>query len=115
MVYHYISPDMKQRALQLLQEGWEMDEIVNALDVSPKSIGWWSGNYEAFGHVKKPSALQGRRHALNAAALANVTELIRESPFFWTKSLNGWPSIMTNQSTPVLSIALCKILVSHTR
>jgi len=46
MVYHYISSDMKQQALQILQEDWEMDEIVNALDVSPKSIGQWSGNYK---------------------------------------------------------------------
>jgi len=34
MVYRYISPDMKRRALELLQEGWEVKEAVEALDVS---------------------------------------------------------------------------------
>jgi hypothetical protein len=38
MVYRYISPDMKRRALELLQEGWEVKEAVEVLDVS-KSIG----------------------------------------------------------------------------
>jgi hypothetical protein len=28
MVYRYISPDMKQQAPELLQEGWEIKEVV---------------------------------------------------------------------------------------
>ena len=77
MVYGYISPDIKQRALKLLQEGWDVKEVVEALNVSMKSMARWSGNY---GHVVKQSSLRGRRYALNAAALADVTDLICDSP-----------------------------------
>jgi hypothetical protein len=46
---------------------------VEGLDVSAKSIGHWSDN---FGHVERPPSLQGRPRALNAAALADVNELV---------------------------------------
>jgi hypothetical protein len=39
MVYRKISADMKKRALQMLDEGWDVDEIVDALHVSSESIG----------------------------------------------------------------------------
>ena len=70
---------------ELLQEGWEVKEVVEALDVLTKSNGQWSGDYEEFGYVVKQSSLRGRRRALNAATLAEVTELVRESPspFHW--------------------------------
>ena len=41
MVYRYISPDIKKRALQILDEGWdveETEEIVDILAMSSKSI-----------------------------------------------------------------------------
>jgi hypothetical protein len=38
---------MKQRALQLLHEGWEISDI----DVSGKSIERWASNYEEQGHI----------------------------------------------------------------
>jgi len=60
MVYRKISSDMKKRALQLLEEGWEVSEIADALGVSTKSIPRWNGNYEVHGHVNPPSALRGR-------------------------------------------------------
>jgi len=40
MVNRNISPDMKQRALQLIDEGWELAEV-DALGVSAKSIERW--------------------------------------------------------------------------
>jgi len=38
MVFQHISPDMKQQALKLLQDGWDMKVIVDTLGVSSKSI-----------------------------------------------------------------------------
>ena len=38
MVYHKISPDMKQRALQLIDEGWEMQDVTDILGLASKSI-----------------------------------------------------------------------------
>jgi transposase-like protein len=53
MVYRTVSVDMKQRALQLLDSGWTIEEIVDALGVSTKSIERWSHNYETQGCVDK--------------------------------------------------------------
>ena len=39
MVYHKISHDMKQRALQLIDEGWEMQDVVDVLGVAVVSQG----------------------------------------------------------------------------
>jgi hypothetical protein len=38
MGYRNISADMKQRALQLIDEGWEMAEVAEVLNVFSKSI-----------------------------------------------------------------------------
>ncbi|KIK81114.1 hypothetical protein PAXRUDRAFT_203582 [Paxillus rubicundulus Ve08.2h10] len=53
MVYRKISPDMKQRALELLEQGWEMEQVIEALDVSTRSlsINCWADNYEQHGRV----------------------------------------------------------------
>ena len=39
MVFRKISADMKERALHLLTEGWELPEVADVLGVSLKSIG----------------------------------------------------------------------------
>jgi transposase len=49
---------MKKRALQLLEEGWEMSEIADALGVSTKSIPRWHNNYNVHGCVDPPSSLR---------------------------------------------------------
>jgi len=36
---------MKQRALAMLQEGWEATDIADALDVSRRSIGRWEDDF----------------------------------------------------------------------
>jgi transposase-like protein len=42
MIYRRISSDMKQRALRLVDEGWEMEDVANVLGVASKSIGRWT-------------------------------------------------------------------------
>ena len=59
MVFHHISPDMKLHALALLQSGWEMPNIVEALDVSKQSIVRWDDNFDKYGHANPWSVLQG--------------------------------------------------------
>jgi transposase len=80
MVYRSISPDLKRRALQLLEEGWEMDEIANILSVSSKSIDRWHDNYETQGRVDPPTFLRGRRRILSADAITDLHELIQQKP-----------------------------------
>ena len=64
MVYHHISADIISRALQLLDEGWELEKIADILSVSVKSVNRWLYNYEAQGQVDPPSVNRGRRPLL---------------------------------------------------
>jgi hypothetical protein len=49
---------MKQRSLQLIDEGWEMEDIANVLGVASKSIKRWTDNYDMHGRVDPPSVLR---------------------------------------------------------
>jgi len=42
MVYRPISADMKKKALRLLEDGWEMNEIADVLGMLSKSIDRWA-------------------------------------------------------------------------
>ncbi|KAF9242508.1 hypothetical protein BU15DRAFT_86728 [Melanogaster broomeanus] len=80
MVYRKISTDMKQRALELLEMGWEMDEVTDALGMSSRSVNRWADNYEEHGRVDPPSVLRGRPRLLNAAILTDLHGLVHETP-----------------------------------
>ena len=61
MVHRKISNDMTKRALCLLMEaGWEMESIAEALGVSARSIERWGGNYFAHSCVKPSRSIMGR-------------------------------------------------------
>ena len=79
MVYRKISTDMKERALFLLQDGWDIEEIVEVLGISRRSISRWSCNKERTGHVFTPSIHRGRQRLLNAAAIDDLGDLINET------------------------------------
>jgi transposase len=104
MVYCKISPDMKVRALELLQEGWEMEEVVEVLNVSAKSIGCWSDNLNVHGCVDPPSVRRGRPQILTAAMTEDLPALIQESPFLFLDKLREWLAIYHNQ--PISTMAL---------
>jgi len=90
MVYRHISPDMKKRALQLLEEGWEMSEITDALGVSTKSIPHWQNNYEVHGRVDPPSTLRGRCRILSGEVIRELRELMQESPELYLDEIGEW-------------------------
>ena len=64
MVYRHISTDMKCRALQLLDNGWELEEITEVLGISKESVDRWLDNYATHGQVDPHSVNRGRRHLL---------------------------------------------------
>jgi len=97
MVYRNISPGIKQRALQLLSDGWDMEDIVDALGVSPKSVDRWLDKYETHGRVDPPSVLRGRRRALNPAILEELQQLIRECPSLFLDEISEWLAIYHDQ------------------
>ncbi|KAH7918110.1 hypothetical protein BV22DRAFT_1108445 [Leucogyrophana mollusca] len=104
MVYQKISTDMKEQALKLLGDGWEMDEIADALGISEKSIGRWEDKMLQEGRVDTPSILHGRRRLLNATAIAELQELIKESPSLFLDEISEWLAIYHDQ--PISTAAL---------
>jgi transposase len=90
MGYRNISADMKQRALQLIDEGWEMAEVAEVLNVSSKSIRRWDHHYETHGRVDPPSALRGRPRLMNAKAIEDLLELIHETPSLFLEEIGEW-------------------------
>jgi transposase len=104
MVYRKISPDMKQRALQLIDEGWEIDVVADVLGVASKSIGRWTNNYDIHGRVDPPSVLRGRRRILNAEAISGLLQLIRESPILFLAEIREWLALYHDQ--PISTTAL---------
>jgi transposase len=47
---------VKQWALQLIAEGWSLEQVIEAIGVSRRSIDRWMDNYETFGStIRFPS------------------------------------------------------------
>ena len=90
MVYHSISADKKRRALQLLNEGYELPQIAHILGVSSKSISCWQDNYDTHGCVDLPSSLRGRHHILSGNVIDELWELIEESPDLFLDKIGSW-------------------------
>jgi transposase len=80
MPFRKIDTGVKERALQLVAEGWPLERIIEAMGVSRRSIGRWTDNYEALGTVKAPSAITGRPRILNSTAVEGLHDLLVESP-----------------------------------
>ena len=104
MVYHKFSAGMKQRALELLEDGWEMDEVTEALGGSDHSINRSVDNYEEFGQVEKLFVLHGRPRLLNAAILDDLHELIHENPSHFLDEIGEWLVIYHDQPISTTSL-----------
>ena len=83
MVYRTISADIKEWALSLLQEGWNIEETTEMLGVCSKSITRWQHNFEMSGRVNPPSELRGRPHLLSSDVIQSLAELLADVPFVY--------------------------------
>jgi transposase len=108
MVNRKISPDMKQRALQLIDEWWELAEVADVLGVSSKSIERWAHHYETHGCVDLPSALRGQPRIINAQVIDELHELIRETPSLFLDEIADWLALYHDM--PISTTALHKNL-----
>ena len=115
MVFRRISSDMKLRALALLQQGWEMDKVVEALNISQRSIERWANNFDEYGCVNQPGGLQGRPHTLNATVMAELDDLIWETPSLFLDEISEWLAIYHDQpiSTTALHMNLCDLGLTY--
>ncbi|KAF8240126.1 hypothetical protein L208DRAFT_1234393 [Tricholoma matsutake] len=79
MVYHKVSPNMKQRVLQLIDEGWEMQDVADILSVASKSIRRWADNYNTHG------------------CAISVQELIRKTTTLFLDEIGEWLALYHDQ------------------
>ena len=109
MVYRKISPDMKQRALQLLDEGWDMEDVA-------VSIRRWSDNHcDIHGRVDSPSVLRGCPQILNSQMVSDLHDLIRENPTLFLDEIGEWLALYHDQpiSTTALHDNLWELGLTH--
>lgn len=97
MVYRRISADMKQRSLVLLEDGWDLDEVVEVLGVSKRSIRRWAQNYKQAGRVDPSKIQRGRHRLLNSSIMQELQELIAEAPSLYLDEIREWLAIFHNQ------------------
>ena len=83
---------MKRRALQLLDEGWEMQKL-SVCHQKALKFERWHDSYERKGRVDPPSFLRGSRRILSAGAIADLHELIQENPELFLDKLRLWLAV----------------------
>ena len=78
MVYQKISNDRKEQALYLLlEEGWEIERVARALDVSMQSIERWDENYAIHSCVKLFKPNRGRPRLLTGDMIDDIQVIQR--------------------------------------
>lgn len=80
---------MKQRALQLIDEGWELAEVAEVLGVSSASVERWEDNYKLHGRVNPPSVLRGRPRLLYLDEIREWLALYHDQPISMTALHNN--------------------------
>jgi transposase len=88
---------MKQRALELLDQGWEVSDIVDALGVLSNSITRCEDNYETFGDVAPPSGLRGHPCILTMLMTDDLRQMISKSPSLYLDEIGEWLAIYHDQ------------------
>jgi hypothetical protein len=77
MGFRAISPDLKQHALWLLDNGYLHSDICSVLNISQSSLQCWANNLKAHNHVLPPyNPLQGPPWILSGIQMYVVMELI---------------------------------------
>ena len=104
MVYRHISTDMKCRALQLLENGWELDEITEVLGISKESVDRWLDNYATHGQVDPHSVNRGRRRLLTQDIIEDMQELLLETPDLYLDEIAEW--LLLYHGLPISTAAL---------
>lgn len=115
MVFRHISADMKARALELLCDGWDIGDVVDALGMSQRSVERWQTNWELFGEATPKTTKRGRPRILDQVMLANLRELIREHPDLYLDEIGQWLAIYEDVeiSTSALHDSLEDMGITH--
>ena len=114
MVHRKISNDMKERAIYLLMEaGWEMESIAEALGVSARSIERWEENYITHGWANPPRSFMRHPKLLTADTIENIQEFAR----ILLDVIKEWLALYHDQpiSTTALYMNLQDLALTHER
>lgn len=85
-----ISPDLKQRVLQLTDEGISPRAVTDVLGMSVKSIKHWHTNYELHGSITPQKTLPRCPRLLTTEELC---QLIEDDPILYLDELCDWLAI----------------------
>ena len=121
MVYQKISNDRKEQALYLLlEEGWEIERVAGALDVSMQSIERWEENYAIHSCVKLFKPNRGRPRLLTGDMIDDIQviqRLLCEDPSLLLDEIKEWLALHHDQpiSTTALHLNLRDLALTHKR
>ncbi|EIW86199.1 hypothetical protein CONPUDRAFT_34507, partial [Coniophora puteana RWD-64-598 SS2] len=110
MVYRTISEDIKIRALDLVEQGHEHEEVARILKVSEKSISRWFNSIDEKGSLAPARELCGRPAALNEDVKENLRQLLIESPNLYLDEIVEWLALFHH--TQISTSALSNTLIS---
>ena len=116
MVYQKISNNRKERALYLLlEQGWDIDWITDALGMLSKSIECWEENYEVHGCVSPPKLIMRCPRLLSANMIDDIQQLLQEDPSLLLDKIVEWLALYHNQpiSTTALHDNLWDLSLTH--
>jgi transposase len=109
MVFRQISTDIKECALALMHQGWDLDTIIEALDVSSRSIQRWTDIYNKYETVIQPQQhQQGRPRILDNDSIHDLLTLIKEQPQMYLNEIAEWLAI--HHDMPISRSTLCSNL-----
>ena len=85
---------MKECALRLWDQGWEIEEIVDALGASRSSIFRWQAIFDEHGSVNRPlNALKGPERIITRAVLTAVHTLYETDSDLYLDELVLWLAV----------------------
>ena len=116
MVYQRISNDRKERALYLLlEQGWDIDWITDALGVLSKSTECWEENYKVHGCVSPPKLIMGCPKLLSADMIDDIQQLLQEDSSLLLDKIVEWLALYHDQpiSTTTLHDNLWDLSLKH--
>ena len=109
MPLRHISPDLKQHAVWLKNNGWLTGNICHILGISDDSLRRWCQNVEQFGHVIPPhNPLQGRPSTLDAFQVHELIEVLCETPELFLDEIRDW--VLLSQDVGLSQSAIHKII-----
>ena len=100
-----ISPDMKECALKLWDQGWDIEDIVDTLGISRASLYRWQGIFDQYGPVDRPpSAPKGPTRTITRAILTAVQTLYEHESDLYLDELVLWLGVEHNIAISVSAL-----------